>query len=243
MGKISEVAEIMETPEGNDRIPKEEVNVLVVDDEELVADMHNDWVSNEGYSTEVAYGGQQALRKLNPDTDVVLLDRRMPKINGDQVLEVMKSDYLGVIDPEEISSEENVIDEIDWNIDISPDTARSVGSGILKNFQNEEIDCLVCMVTAVYPSFKIMEMDFDHYLTKNVEREEVLRAVKGLFLLGKLNEDAREYNSLLRKKQILEDSQSKQELRESDEYSGIQERLEEIESKDSEMRELRKIEW
>jgi len=243
MGKISRVVEIMESPESDDRVPKGEINVLVVDDEDLVADMHNDWVSSEGYSTEVAYGGKEALRKLNPDTDVVLLDRRMPKINGDQVLEVMKSDYVGVIDPEEISSEENVIDEIDWNMDISPDTARNVGSDILKTFQNEGIDCLVCMVTAVYPSFKIMEMEFDHYLTKNVEKEEMLKAVKGLSVLGKVNEDAREYNSLLRKKQILEDSKSSQELRESDEYKDIQERLEEIESKDSEVKELRKIEW
>jgi len=242
MGKISKVAEMMDDPESDGRIPKEKVNVLIVDDEELVADMHRDWVSDEGYSTEVAHGGEEGLRKLNANTDIVLLDRRMPHVTGDQFLEILRSDYAKVVDPDEFG-DEKVIDEVGWDMDISPDTVRGLDPEIIEGIQDKDIDPLVCMVTAVYPSFKVVDMEFEHYLTKNVEKEEVLRAVEGLYLLGRLNEDAREYNALLRKKQILENWQSRSELRESEEYAEIQERMEELESNNVEVEELKEIEW
>jgi len=59
--------------------------VLVVDDEPGVADVYAEQL-HEQYTVEVAYSGEEALSKLNSTIDVVLLDRRMPDLSGDEVL-------------------------------------------------------------------------------------------------------------------------------------------------------------
>ncbi|PSP91296.1 HoxA-like transcriptional regulator [Halobacteriales archaeon QS_4_66_20] len=59
--------------------------MLVVDDEDGVADSYADALSAE-YDVIVAYSGEEALAELHPGVDIVLLDRRMPGISGDEVL-------------------------------------------------------------------------------------------------------------------------------------------------------------
>lgn len=62
--------------------------ILVVDDEEEVTDLHRYRIIEvEDYTVKTAYSGQETLEKLSTNTDVVLLDRRMPKMSGDEVLE------------------------------------------------------------------------------------------------------------------------------------------------------------
>ena len=65
---------------------EEEPTVLVVDDDRRIAEMHANWLRDD-YRVETAYNGKEALRNLNSDVDVVLLDRRMPGLSGDEVLE------------------------------------------------------------------------------------------------------------------------------------------------------------
>jgi CheY-like chemotaxis protein len=64
----------------------EPANVLVVDDEPDVADAYAAQLEDE-YIVSTAYSGQEALDQLDDSVDVVLLDRRMPGISGDEVLE------------------------------------------------------------------------------------------------------------------------------------------------------------
>jgi DNA-binding response OmpR family regulator len=61
------------------------VTVLVVDDDEKMADSVSLTLESE-YDVETAYSGPAGLEKVDDDTDVVLLDRRMPKLSGDEVL-------------------------------------------------------------------------------------------------------------------------------------------------------------
>jgi CheY-like chemotaxis protein len=63
--------------------------VLIVDDEEAMAEILSTWVG-ERYETLVAYDGQEALDVVTEDVDVVLLDRRMPRMGGDEFLLEMK---------------------------------------------------------------------------------------------------------------------------------------------------------
>ncbi|MEE6208992.1 response regulator [Salarchaeum sp. III] len=58
--------------------------VLVVDDERAFADAVALWLDD--YEVEVAYDGDEALDAYTPDVAVVLLDRRMPTVSGDDVL-------------------------------------------------------------------------------------------------------------------------------------------------------------
>ena len=59
--------------------------VLVVEDEDHLAELYTDYLSDE-YDVRTAYGGVEALEMLSSDLDVVLLDRRMPVISGNEVL-------------------------------------------------------------------------------------------------------------------------------------------------------------
>jgi DNA-binding response OmpR family regulator len=70
-------------------------HILVVDDNEMNRDMLSRRLQREGYSAEVADGGQKALAMLRNAPhgyDVVLLDIMMPGMNGYEVLEHLKAD-------------------------------------------------------------------------------------------------------------------------------------------------------
>ncbi|WP_135661492.1 response regulator [Halorhabdus rudnickae] len=59
--------------------------VLVVEDERHLADLYAEYLS-DSYGVQTAYGGEQAIETLGPEFDIVLLDRRMPVVSGNEVL-------------------------------------------------------------------------------------------------------------------------------------------------------------
>jgi DNA-binding response OmpR family regulator len=105
---------------------------LVVDDEKEVADAYA--LRLRGCCTvETVYDGNTALSAVSErDIDVLLLDRHMPGMSGDEVLA-----------------------ELD----------------------ERGFDGRVIMVTAIDPGFDVLDMPFDDYLCKPVEREDVRTAV------------------------------------------------------------------
>ena len=110
----------------------EGLRVLVVDDEREVADAYA--LRLRGFcGVETAYSGQAALSKVeDEEIDVVLLDRHMPGLSGDEVL---------------------------------------------AELTDREYDGRVVMVTAVDPDFDVLELPFDDYLCKPVEREDLRAAI------------------------------------------------------------------
>jgi DNA-binding HxlR family transcriptional regulator/DNA-binding NarL/FixJ family response regulator len=70
--------------------PDEEQVVLVADDNRQVATMHTTWLAEE-YTVRTAHDGEQALQELDEDVDVAVLDRRMPGLTGDEVLDWIRS--------------------------------------------------------------------------------------------------------------------------------------------------------
>jgi len=71
-------------------------DVLVVDDDDEMADAYADLLS-ERYAVDVAYDGEAALDLLVEESyDVVLLDRKMPDISGDDVLVTLRDWELDV---------------------------------------------------------------------------------------------------------------------------------------------------
>jgi len=69
--------------------------VLVVDDEPDVADAYSAQLEDD-YIVSTAYGGKEALDKIDASVDIVLLDRRMPAISGDEVLERIRERDLNI---------------------------------------------------------------------------------------------------------------------------------------------------
>lgn len=63
--------------------------VLVVDDDEEVIETYELWLTEE-YDLRTATDGQEALERLDAEVDVVLLDRLMPGMSGNQVLEAIR---------------------------------------------------------------------------------------------------------------------------------------------------------
>jgi DNA-binding response OmpR family regulator len=59
--------------------------VLVVDDQERVVEAFAYWLEGD-YEVRRATGGEAALATADGDVDVVLLDRHMPGLSGDEVL-------------------------------------------------------------------------------------------------------------------------------------------------------------
>ena len=68
-----------------------DINVLVVDDDEDVAEVIRHFFEDEGYNVSVAYDGREALRKATPKTHLILLDVMLPKLNGYQVCKQLRS--------------------------------------------------------------------------------------------------------------------------------------------------------
>jgi len=63
----------------------DDATVLIVDDEKPITDAYAQWLKDD-FSVRTAYSGSEALEKLDETVDVVLLDRRMPDLSGEDVL-------------------------------------------------------------------------------------------------------------------------------------------------------------
>lgn len=70
--------------------PDSRPTVLVVDDEEQITDLYTDFLADT-YTIRSANSGNAALAALDESVDVVLLDRRMPGMSGDEVLEEIEA--------------------------------------------------------------------------------------------------------------------------------------------------------
>jgi len=160
----------------------DQATVLVVDDEQEVADVYALRLRSE-YETRTAYGGEEALSEMDDDVDVVLLDRRMPDIAGDDVLAEIRADGF---------------------------------------------DCKVIMLTAVDPGMDILEMDFDDYLCKPVEKKDLVSAIDQQLQVQRYDERLSEYLEVTSKLALLEAELSPQEIEDSDELQELTARAEEL---------------
>jgi CheY-like chemotaxis protein len=69
--------------------------ILIVDDEEDVVEIYALALS-DAYDVRKAYSGEEALEKVEDTVDVVLLDRRMPGLSGQDVLEKIRQRGIDV---------------------------------------------------------------------------------------------------------------------------------------------------
>ena len=157
-----------------------DATVLVVDDEAEVADVYALRLQNR-YQTETAYGGADALEKLDGDIDVVLLDRRMPDISGDEVL-----------------------DEL----------------------QDRDISTRIIMITAVDPDFDIIDMPFDDYLCKPVEKSDLVAAIDQQLTARRYDDRLAEYLEVTSKLALLKGGKTAQTLEANDGVETLEERAE-----------------
>lgn len=158
--------------------------VLAVDDDDDVRVTYELWLDDD-WRVETAASGSEALEKLDETVDVVVLDRMMPGLSGDEVLE---------------------------------------------RIRDRDIDCRVVMVTAVNPDFDIVEMPFDAYFAKPIERKELNDTVETLLERTRHDEKLQEYYSLVEKRATLECEKSRQALQNDPRYETLTNRIQELET-------------
>ncbi len=74
----------------------EKRKILVVDDEDALRTVLSAELNSEGYEVGTAADGMEAVGELQKATyDLVLLDIKMPNMNGFEVLKVIKEKYAG----------------------------------------------------------------------------------------------------------------------------------------------------
>jgi DNA-binding response OmpR family regulator len=159
-----------------------EPTILVVDDEPEVADAYSLRLQQE-YAVRTAYGGAAAMEEIDDAGDLMLRDRRMPDMSGDEVLAAVRE---------------------------------------------QGYDCRVIMVTAVTPDYDILDMPFDDYLCKPVERDDLFDAISQQLEAVDYHDTVSEYFAITAKQSLLEQRKSPVELEDNEEYQQLTERAEEL---------------
>lgn len=69
----------------------QDLTILIAEDDEEVAKTLEGHLSNEGYNTTVALDGEVALSEISKKNfDIVILDLKMPKVSGFEILRIIK---------------------------------------------------------------------------------------------------------------------------------------------------------
>ena len=166
--------------------PTERLRILAVDDEPALLDVYRGYLTPE-FSVTTAASGEAALDRIDDSFDVILLDRRMPDMTGEEVLGEIRA---------------------------------------------RGIDTPVAMLTAVNPDVDIVDMPFDEYLEKPVERTVLIDTIKILAKRSRFEARSREFFRLATKKASLakhrldqDDYGEFQQL--VDDFRGLEETLDE----------------
>ena len=68
------------------------LNILLVEDEPLIRDIEAEYLRGDGHTVTTAATGKEALKEFHANRfDLVVADRAMPEMNGDQMTEAIKS--------------------------------------------------------------------------------------------------------------------------------------------------------
>lgn len=67
----------------------EDPSVLIVEDDPDIADIYAAWLNHE-YDVRTAHDGREAIESLEETIEVILLDRRMADLSGDDVLDTIR---------------------------------------------------------------------------------------------------------------------------------------------------------
>ena len=67
--------------------------ILIVEDDESIADSLKEMLENKAYIVEVSYSKKETLEKLNEYVDLILLDIQLPDGNGIDLCKEIKEKY------------------------------------------------------------------------------------------------------------------------------------------------------
>lgn len=161
--------------------------VLIVDDEEEVTDTYRD-IMADTYSIEVANSGAAALETLTDAVDVVLLDRRMPRMTGDEILEEIRDRNVGcrVI---MVTAVEPDIDIITMEFDeylVKPVTGKQLNNVIERMLSRNRMDKQITQVISIGSRLATLESKLDQ---EQIEKSAEYSALRDEFHKLRQNSD------------------------------------------------------
>jgi len=125
------------------------------------------------------------------------------------------------------------VDALDDSIDVvllDRNMPGRSGDAVLSYVEENDLSCRVAMVTGVEPDFDILDMGFDDYLVKPVTGEKLRGLVDHLHRRATYDAQLRECFSLASKRALLAHEKDDDELADSDEFSHLKRRLENVRS-------------
>ena len=89
------MSNLSEEKGNNKKENKTKAKVMIVEDEESLAQLY-DHKLNDDFETIVANNAAEALKKLGPEYSYLVLDRRLPGMSGDKILEYLRDQAYDV---------------------------------------------------------------------------------------------------------------------------------------------------
>lgn len=102
------------------------------------------------------------------------------------------------------------------------------GKEVLERIRDAGFDCQVVMATAVEPDIEIVDMPFDAYITKALDRDDVRETIEHLLARSEYDTLTQEHYAVAEKLSALEAQQTESDLVESDEYQRLRDRFNEL---------------
>lgn len=152
--------------------------ILIVEDDKDIQETLEFFLNDNGYKTDKAYNGIEAINKFEKDKfDLILLDIMMPKIDGYAVCEVIRErSQVPIIMISALTSEENQIKGLDLLADdyitkpfSIPVLLRKISAIFRRNKYNEEIGIVI---------YKNLKLDLDNYKVFVDDNEVILTKIE-----------------------------------------------------------------
>lgn len=159
---------------------------------------------------------------MTDNATVLLVDDEQDLLN------LYESWLTDTFDTRTASTGPDAIDQLTTDVDVVLLDRRMPnfsGKDVLDEIRDCGIDCRVAMVTAVEPDIDVIEMGFDEYLTKPINKPEVKEVVQRLAELQHHDVLLQEYFALASKITTLEANVDKETLATNDEYNELVERF------------------
>jgi DNA-binding response OmpR family regulator len=143
----------------SDLVP-DDPTVLIVEDERHLADLYAEYLGDE-YTILTAYSGEEAVDRFHDAIDVVLLDRRMPVLSGNEVLAAIEDHpmecrvaMVTAVDPD--------FDIIDLGVDdylVKPVTRDELGEVVDRLFKISEYNDQLTELTSKKLKRNVLEVE------------------------------------------------------------------------------------
>jgi CheY-like chemotaxis protein len=151
--------------------------VLVVDDEQEITETYSELLDDR-YTVEVANSGEQALEILSEGIDVVLLDRRMPGMSGDELLEAIRAEGFDcrVVMITAVDPDTNIIGmEFDEYL-VKPVSEQQLHEVVDRMLTRDHLDQQIQRMVSVASRLATLESKLDYEQLERSDEYESLRA-------------------------------------------------------------------